>query len=540
MSNRIKLWIMTCGFLLVSASLARADELRVDLASAKAGQQWRWPSPDLVNIADGELILDGRHEISPAFYTPVTMGDGTITAKFQVEDQPQGVLACGFILGATDSRNFHFVHFDRGQAILSRWTPEHEWIEVHRVGGLEKPAGKWHAARIETRGKTVAVSLNGKPLFEVEAKSLERGRIGFYGSEGLVRVKDISISGDIQKATGDFTIQPRPYVIVCSDAGAGAYEAFPDVCRLNDGRLMVAFYAGYSHIAFPNSELPLGGRLSFCTSSDEGATWSPAKTLYDGPEDDRDPSIVQLPNGRILCSFFTYIENDRTTGTYIVYSDDLGETWSEPVLISKVDFVSSPVRVLSNGRLIMPLYLYGPQPDGGEKHTGGVTISDDNGTTWSKVIEMDNGGVRLDAETDLIELKDGTLYAALREAMCYSISKDQGETWSVAKPIGFAGHSPYLHRTSTGEIVLAYREVGNPSAPHTTNLRVSRDECKTWGESVLVDNVTGGYPSMVNLKDGTTLIVYYEEGPGSNIRAKRFRVTKDGVEMLGVPAAEAK
>jgi len=29
------------------------------------------------------------------------------------------------------------------------------------------------------------------------------------------------------------------------DAGAGGYEAFPDVCRLSDGRLMAVFYAGY-------------------------------------------------------------------------------------------------------------------------------------------------------------------------------------------------------------------------------------------------------------------------------------------------------
>ena len=42
---------------------------------------------------------------------------------------------------------------------------------------------------------------------------------------------------------------------------------------------------------------------------------------------------------------------------------------------------------------------------------------------------------------------------------------------------------------------------------------------------MLVDTVGGAYPSMVNLKDGSVLIVYYEEGPGSSIRAKRFRAT---------------
>jgi hypothetical protein len=43
---------------------------------------------------------------------------------------------------------------------------------------------------------------------------------------------------------------------------------------------------------------------------------------------------------------------------------------------------------------------------------------------------------------------------------------------------------------------------------------------------------------MVNLKDGSVLIVYYEEGTGSSIRAKRFRVTRRGVQWLP-PADQA-
>ena len=47
-----------------------------------------------------------------------------------------------------------------------------------------------------------------------------------------------------------------------------------------------------------------------------------------------------------------------------------------------------------------------------------------------------------------------------------------------------------------------------------------------------VDGVGGAYPSMVNLKDGSVLIVYYEEGSGSSIRAKRFRAKRDGIKWL--------
>jgi hypothetical protein len=37
---------------------------------------------------------------------------------------------------------------------------------------------------------------------------------------------------------------------------------------------------------------------------------------------------------------------------------------------------------------------------------------------------------------------------------------------------------------------------------------------------------------LVELKDGSILIVYYEEGASSSIRAKKFRVTATGVEWL--------
>jgi hypothetical protein len=37
---------------------------------------------------------------------------------------------------------------------------------------------------------------------------------------------------------------------------------------------------------------------------------------------------------------------------------------------------------------------------------------------------------------------------------------------------------------------------------------------------------------MVNLKDGSVLIVYYEEGPGSSIRARKFKMGAGGVDWL--------
>jgi Neuraminidase (sialidase) len=332
------------------------------------------------------------------------------------------------------------------------------------------------------------------------------------------------------------------FVYVCRDAGAGGYQAFPDVCRLQDGRLMAIFYAGYGHIALPCPQLPKGGRISYCISTDEGHTWSKAETLFDGPDDDRDPSMVQLKDGRLLCNFFSlhrktdasqptsgvFTEPFTPAGTWLIESGDLGKTWSEARKIyDETWYCSSPIRVLSDGRLILGLYRENPS-------AGAIGISDDNGKTWQSPIAIDNAGQPLDAETDVIELKDGRLWAAERSSrapMCFATSADRGNTWSKSEPVDFVGHCPYLLRAEHDIILLGYRAYTSTGTGFT-GLRYSLDECKTWSKPITVDNFLGAYPSMVNLKDGSVLIVYYEESDHSSIRAKRFKVTPEGVTWL--------
>ena len=335
------------------------------------------------------------------------------------------------------------------------------------------------------------------------------------------------------------SLPAKPFGYVCTDGGNGGYEAFPDVCRLADGRLLCVFYDGWTHISlnspkgatqaqtFENifgsawvcstrPDRPNGGRISGCYSADEGKTWSEPFVLIDTPADDRDASITQLADGKVLCNWFTYELGEKGKEAHctlmLAESADGGQTWSEPRKLFDDVPCSSPIRVLSTGRLILPTYV-----ETDTEHSGSVAYSDDGGATWSQNIVIPNGKMKLDAETDVIELKDGTLYALQRDKMAFSISGDKGKTWSESRPVGFDGHCPYLLRVKKGNIVAAFR------LPNTS-MRISTDECKTWSGNFLVDDCVGAYPSMVELKDGSILIVYYEEGEGSSLRARRFRV----------------
>lgn len=323
------------------------------------------------------------------------------------------------------------------------------------------------------------------------------------------------------------TPTPRPCITVFSDGGAGRYEAFPDVCRLRDGRLQCITYASYAHVGVPSAEWPLGGRIVASWSSDEGRTWTAPETLLDTPADDRDPSITQLRDGRLICSFFT------SDGTLVNEAQGPSGPWSTPRLIGPQLGVSSPVRELSDGIWILGVYF-----EDAQKAHGATLRSLDQGRTWEPPALIDSNGQFLDAETDVIELKSGELLAALRGGkgapMNVSRSQDRGAHWSPAQALGFVGHCPYLHRAPGGEILLAYRQ---PVAGDTrgTALRVSRDEGRSWSEATRIDPVIGAYPSMVNLRDGSLLVVYYEEGAGSDIRARRLRIEGDTVKDIGWP-----
>jgi sialidase-1 len=317
--------------------------------------------------------------------------------------------------------------------------------------------------------------------------------------------------------------------IVCSGEAAGGYAAFPDICRLHNGDLFCVFYSGYGHVSTPNDKWPKGGRIMAVRSSDNGQTWSKPVVIMDTDQDDRDPSVACLKDGTLLLNWFT-LQKDQVA-VLIARWTDQGKTWSDPVklkLDSPYSFAcSSPVRELPDGSLILGLY----HEDDKKYLAFGATVkSYDGGKTWKDLALIgEKSAVYLDAETDVVPLKDGKLLAALRSSkldMHHAISDDSGKSWGSVRSFGFKGHCPYFLRHSSGVILLAHR------VPDTS-LHWTADEGKTWKGPVKIDTVGGAYPSMVELPDGLVYGVYYEEGKGSSVRGVRLRVDKEGVKVEG-------
>ena len=340
---------------------------------------------------------------------------------------------------------------------------------------------------------------------------------------------------DVERAADTATSAPvvssENFVTVCSDAGAGGYEAFPDVCRMPDGELLCVFYAGFHHVSLPAygpkgklpAEAPNAGRICLARSRDNGRTWSTPTVVVDTPRDDRDPSISRLPDGTLLVNYFSHRPGRRGGKPYqfvhsaLVRSTDGGKTWSQEQPLFAEWACSSPIRRLSDGRLILPLYYNGTvQAAGG--YYGGVSFSTDDGKTWSEPVPIGKDGpFKLDAEPDIVELPKGELLAGLRPILAFSRSTDGGRTWSTPVKAPFKGHSIYFLLTRRNVLLLGHRIPG-------TSLNYSIDAGKTWSENFILAPGAGAYPSMVELPDGSIFCVFYQESPQSDIFGARFTV----------------
>jgi len=515
---------LACLFLICSCGCA---DLQTVTPSLNPGQEGDWLfARGEWEMGEGVLEQTVPDRGAAAVMESPAFSDFTMTCDFNVSPVGSGVRAAAVLFRATGTMSYYWLHLDtkNNSAIFVRSTPDNTWMEIKRVH-VDMPDDTWHTVTVTCAGPEIKIALNDKEILAVTDDALSQGCVGLGTSQAKVTFRNLKIEGNVVDMPEPLANEEPPYKVISRGEAAGSYQAFPDACRLQNGDIMAVFYGGYGHVSLPNDDWPKGGRICMVRSSDEGRTWTEPEILFDDDIDNRDPHIAQMSDGTLICSFFSLKPKDKRwelIGTQIVTSTDGGKTWEKEARTLVPGWaVSAPVREMPDGTYILGIYK------GSE--CGGVIRSTDKGKTWSEPIPIGLEAKKpLDAETDVILCKDGRLYAALRSSrinMHYAWSDDMGLTWSPVEDIGFVGHAPHLYRISTGEILLTHRV---PS----TSMHISRDECKTWEGPYIIDSVGGAYPATVELKDGTIMVVYYEEGGGSAVRTKRFKVTDEGLDIL--------
>jgi sialidase-1 len=329
-----------------------------------------------------------------------------------------------------------------------------------------------------------------------------------------------------------------------------SYHGWPTLARCCNGKLLVACSGGREAHVCPF------GRVELIQSADDGRTWSEPQIVTDSPIDDRDSGVLETKQGTLLVTTFTSLayepilataekkagqpgawpeerlkrwqatrdklsdaERRALLGVWMLRSTDGSRTWSKPY-DSLVNSPHGPVQ-LSDGRL-----LYAGKDLWRPGARVGVCTSSDDGRTWRWLAEIPaRPGDNRDAYHELhaVEAADGGLVLQLRNhnkansgETLQSESSDGGKIWSAPHAIGVWGLPSHLLRLADGRLLMTY---GHRRAPLGNQARTSSDGGRTWSEPIILsgDGITGdlGYPSTVQLADGSLLSVWYEVLKGS-------------------------
>ncbi|WP_277557911.1 sialidase family protein [Ereboglobus sp. PH5-10] len=339
------------------------------------------------------------------------------------------------------------------------------------------------------------------------------------------------------------------------------YHGWPTVARRGNNELWVVWSGGRDGHVDPF------GQVVAMTSRDEGRTWSWPRVLLDTALDDRDAGVLETAKGTLLVTTFTSsyyerqldvvlsgkksshvregrlpawraahawmddAERKSQLGEWLIRSTDGGKTWSPPIP-TIVNSPHGPIQ-LKDGRL---LYAGKQLESNGRKI--GVAESRDDGLTWQWLAEIParpGDSAANYHELHAVEAGDGTLIAQIRthnknnnRETLQAESADGGRTWTEPRPIGVWGLPSHLLRLRDNRLVMTY---GYRRAPFGNQARVSTDNGKTWGPPIDIssdgDSWDLGYPSTVELDDGTLLTVWYEqlkESPRAVLRQAKWKL----------------
>lgn len=334
----------------------------------------------------------------------------------------------------------------------------------------------------------------------------------------------------------------EPKIIMNNPSSHHNYFAWPTATRLQNGKIAVAA-SGFRlrHIC------PFG-KMVVSFSEDEGETYTAPAPVIDTPLDDRDGGIMTFgENGVIVSSFnntlnfqrkqnkkdpyaLAYLDTvspeaeEKYLGATYRISLDGGVTFGE-IFRSPVTSPHGPL-ALSDGSIIWVGRVFSPEDDKvkGVDCIEAHKINLDGTSEFVGRIEnvIYNNIELLSCEPHTIELEDGRLLVHIRLQLYkgsesvftifQSVSDDKGKTWSKPRQLldRMGGAPAHILKHSSGRLISVY---GYREAPYGIKVMFSDDNGETWdtGHDIYVNGVSLdlGYPTSVELDDGSILTVFY-------------------------------
>ena len=302
--------------------------------------------------------------------------------------------------------------------------------------------------------------------------------------------------------------------------------AWPNLTLLPNGEIVATIFNAPGHGG--------PGTVESWASEDDGRLWEYCGTPEAPPEGESrinqaaglaaDGALLVISSGRDLTKEpRVVIPRPR-----VYRSDDDGRTWER---ISEVpvpatahhhtipfgDVVATPDGLLAAS-------FYGRHRTNEGQYQSFLIFSHDGGVTWEDWVEI---GTWDHDETSVLRMEDGRWIAAARTVddmhVDLFVSDDEGRTWEYGGPLTLTRqHPPHLCRMNDGCVLLVYG-IRNPGVYAGVGARLS-DDGERWGTPCVVlapapgDSPDGGYPSSVQVADGTIVTAYYAERAPAHCR----------------------
>ena len=305
---------------------------------------------------------------------------------------------------------------------------------------------------------------------------------------------------------------------------AERYDAFPAAVQMRNRTLVIAFRTGAGHIGDD-------GKIMVARSRDGGKTWSPSLAVDAPGIDDRtSDGLTQLRDGTLILTFFQLVwapdHSSNEARGFFVTSRSGGRTWSraQPVTIRRSPWVALYGRIveLRDRTLLQPAYILD-----NDELVSVLLQSKNRGKSWSVRSTL----ARAHNETSVLPLTQRRFLAFMRGShsvpwISQVVSRDAGKTWSAPRRIFPEGASPDALRLKNGHLLLC---VSDRTANPGVRCHVSAD-AKAWSAGKLIKRGTNadmGYPSSVQLGDGSIFTAYYNDAWHIDAAIYRERFLRD-------------
>ncbi len=279
---------------------------------------------------------------------------------------------------------------------------------------------------------------------------------------------------------------------ISREEGRGAYMAV--ITPLKDGSLIACQHIG-SGLGAPDNHIEV------LRSIDGGKHWVNEGSIHDCVSQMdgwayRGPRISVVPNGRLVMNatrfqtgngslFNTESEALQRAELLLFWSENLGQTWSTPQVVP-VELApekytwngAGPLLQLAQNRWMYPLETWKPDGyDGPPDQKAAAVFSTDQGQTWSEftVIADDSTGRLLWWDQMSAVLPDGRIYTMIWThqygtsedlANHWSVSEDQGRTWSQPRPTNLRGQVCMPIPLPDGRVAAIYNFRYEPQGIH--------------------------------------------------------------------------